>query len=111
MMTSKMEKKLSKNGHNFIDDALLHRLIYDTKEDSVRVNEVINKSIRKEPLQLEETAALLAAESPVLVEKIFKAAQKLKKEVYGNRIVLFAPLYIGNYCVNDCNYCSFRRSS
>ena len=64
----------------------------------------------KKPLEVEETAALLAAESPDLVEEIFNAARQLKKDVYGNRIVLFAPLYIGNFCINDCKYCAFRRS-
>ena len=53
---------------------------------------------------------LLAAGRPEQVEQIQEAARELKRRVYGNRIVLFAPLYIGNYCVNDCVYCAFRRS-
>ena len=48
---------------------------------------------------------------PELVEQIFDAARQLKRDVYGNRIVLFAPLYIGNDCTNDCIYCAFRRSN
>ena len=54
---------------------------------------------------------LLAADEPELVEQIFDAARQLKRDVYGNRIVLFAPLYIGNDCTNDCQYCAFRRSN
>ncbi len=54
---------------------------------------------------------LLAATEPELVEEIFDAARQLKRDVYGNRIVLFAPLYIGNDCTNDCQYCAFRRSN
>jgi 2-iminoacetate synthase len=65
----------------------------------------------KEPLQAEETAVLLAADKPEQVERIFEAARQLKRDVYGNRIVLFAPLYIGNECTNDCHYCAFRRSN
>ena len=44
-------------------------------------------------------------------EEIFAAARELKRTVYGNRIVLFAPLYVGSYCTNDCAYCGFRRSN
>ncbi|MBD3223804.1 MAG: [FeFe] hydrogenase H-cluster radical SAM maturase HydG [Caldithrix sp.] len=103
--------QLSQNGHDFIDDAYISSLINNTKEDGQRVREVIAKSKEKTPLSVEDTAVLLAAESPELVEEIFAAARQLKCDVYGNRIVLFAPLYIGNYCVNDCAYCSFRRSN
>jgi len=60
---------------------------------------------------VEETADLLLADDPELVEEIFAAARTLKETVYGNRIVLFAPLYIGSECINDCAYCGFRRSN
>jgi 2-iminoacetate synthase len=103
-------KIFSKNCVDFIDDAKINALLDSTVEDAGRVREIIAKSMRKEALTVEETAALLKAESPELVEEIFEAARQLKKDVYGNRIVLFAPLYIGNYCINDCKYCAFRRS-
>ena len=95
---------------DFIDDTKLENLISSIKEDPIRVREVIAKSMSKEPLSVEETAVLLSAESPDLVEEIFNAARELKKRVYGNRIVIFAPLYIGNHCINDCSYCGFRKS-
>ena len=76
-----------------------------------RVREVIAKSMAKEPLAVEEAAVLLAADGPELVEEIFDAARQLKQSVYGNRIVIFAPLYVGNDCTNDCQYCAFRRSN
>ncbi len=104
-------RQLSNNGVDFIDDAHIHSLIHDTKEDAARIRTVIAKSMDKKPLTMEEAAVLLSAESPELVEEIFEAARTLKRRVYGNRIVLFAPLYIGNYCINDCAYCSFRRSN
>ena len=75
------------------------------------MRDVIAKSLAKQPLAVEETAVLLAADEPELVEQIFEAARQLKRDVYGNRIVLFAPLYIGNECTNDCHYCAFRRSN
>ncbi|UDQ97423.1 [FeFe] hydrogenase H-cluster radical SAM maturase HydG [Lentisphaerota bacterium WC36G] len=107
---SYLNKVLSKDCVDFIDDNHIENIIKNTKEDPAKVRKIIAKSMRKEPLEVEETAVLLAAESPELVEEIFEAARKLKRDVYGNRIVLFAPLYIGNFCVNDCKYCAFRRS-
>lgn len=104
-----MDMTLSKGAVDFIDDAYIFRLL-EQKEDAGRVREVLAKSLEKKALSLEETAALLAVKSPELLEEIYQAARKLKREVYGNRIVLFAPLYIGNHCVNDCKYCGFRRS-
>lgn len=103
-------KKFSKDCVDFIDDAKLNAIIATTKENPARVREILAKSLRKEPLTVEETAELIAAESPELVEEIFNTARRLKRDVYGNRIVLFAPLYIGNFCINDCKYCAFRRS-
>lgn len=105
-----MDKIFSADCEDFIDDAHLDSLVETTRGDAVRVREIIAKSLSKQPLALEETAELLAADSPELVEEIFAAARRLKRDVYGNRIVIFAPLYIGNFCVNDCKYCAFRRS-
>jgi len=105
-----MIKKPTSGYPDFIDAELLGRLAGETREDPVRVREALARSLAKEPLTLEETAALLAAGSGDLEEEIFAAARRLKREVYGNRIVIFAPLYIGNLCVNDCVYCAFRRS-
>ena len=73
--------------------------------DRARVRDIIAKSMAKQPLAVEETAVLLAADQPELVDEIFDAARQLKRDVYGNRIVIFAPLYIGNECNNDCQYC------
>ncbi len=106
-----MSSELSRNATDFIDDGQINGLLERSKTDPARVREIIAKSLAKEPLHLEETAALLNADQPDLVEEIFEAARELKRKVYGNRIVLFAPLYLGNKCVNDCRYCAFRRSN
>lgn len=103
-------QKLSQAGHDFIDEPYLESLLC-RQADPGEVRAVIAKSLAKEPLTVEETAALLAADQPELVEEIFSAARQLKRDVYGNRIVLFAPLYLGNECTNDCVYCAFRRSN
>lgn len=96
---------------DFIDQNRLISILENTRADKARVREVIARSLKKEYLTVEETAVLLNAHQPELVEEIFAAARTLKQTVYGNRIVLFAPLYIGNRCVNDCQYCGFRRSN
>ena len=101
---------LSQGAVDFINDDLLTDLTC-VKEDAGAVRAAIAKSLAKQALTVEETAVLLAADSRDLQEEIFAAARQLKRDVYGNRIVMFAPLYIGNDCVNDCQYCGFKRSS
>ena len=103
--------ELSKNAMDFINDEYLEGLLKNTKPDEFRIREILDKSLSKEPLNVEETAVLLNAEDRELQEEILETARKLKREVYGNRIVLFAPLYIGNYCINNCQYCGFRISN
>jgi len=95
----------------FIDPAELWGFLKNTKPTKERVKEIIAKSLEKQRLTLEETAALINADNPELVEEIKEGARTLKKKVYGNRIVLFAPLYIGNHCVNNCKYCGFKASN
>jgi 2-iminoacetate synthase len=102
--------KWSKDCIDFIDDDAITDIINSTTADEDEVHRILDKSLRKEPLTVVETATLIAAEDSALVEDIFATARELKREVYGNRIVLFAPLYIGNFCINDCKYCAFRRS-
>ena len=95
----------------FIDAEEIWDFINNTKADKVRVREVISKSLDKQRLTLEETAVLVNATDADLVEEIKEGARELKKRVYGNRIVLFAPLYVGNLCTNNCKYCGFRTSN
>jgi len=102
---------LSDGAVDFIDEDRLSGLLAAAPPAPGKVREIIAKSLAKEPLSVAETSVLLRCEAPELVEEIFQAARTLKRNVYGNRIVLFAPLYIGNDCVNDCLYCAFRRSN
>ena len=95
---------------SFIDPAEIWSLINNSSSDKTRVREIIAKSLSKERLTLAETAALISADAE-LTEEIKEGARELKKKVYGNRIVLFAPLYIGNKCSNNCMYCGFRASN
>jgi len=93
----------------FIDpDEIWEYLNEAPKNDKAAVRSVIQKSLDKQRLNLRDTAILINAEDPELVEEIKEGARQLKEKVYGNRIVLFAPLYIGNKCSNNCIYCGFR---
>ncbi|ABR31443.1 thiamine biosynthesis protein ThiH [Thermosipho melanesiensis] len=96
----------------FINTEEIEELLENTKfPDSEKIRNILRKSLNKEKLSPIEVATLLNANSRELWEEIFDAARKLKEKIYGNRIVLFAPLYIGNECVNDCEYCGFRVSN
>ena len=110
-MTNMASLQLSEGAVDFIDDAALEALIARPPAEPTRIDEIIEKSLTKTPLSVEETAALISADDEASVEKIFAAARQLKQAIYGNRIVLFAPLYVGNECINDCAYCAFRRSN
>jgi 2-iminoacetate synthase len=92
----------------FIDPAEIWDLIKNTRPEKQRVRDVIAKSLAKQRLTLEETAVLVNAAGTDLEEEIKAGARELKQNVYGNRIVLFAPLYVGNKCTNNCQYCGFR---
>ncbi|MEI7499993.1 MAG: [FeFe] hydrogenase H-cluster radical SAM maturase HydG [Bacteroidota bacterium] len=75
------------------------------------VREIIDKSLDKNRLTLAETAVLINATDKELIEEIKQGARRLKEKVYGQRIVLFAPLYVGNLCTNNCAYCGFKTSN
>jgi len=72
-----------------------------------KVRSVVRKASLKRGLSLDEVAILLNADDKKLVEEMFKTAAKIKRGIYGNRLVFFAPLYVSNFCVNDCEYCGF----
>ena len=107
-----MSQTLSHHAEDFIDDARLENLASQANLiDIGRFRAVIAKALDKQALSVDEAAVLLRARDPQLREEVFTAARELKQRVYGNRIVLFAPLYVGNLCVNDCAYCGFQRKN
>ena len=110
-MSGLPKMELSQGAVDFIDDDYLTQLLGGPPPDRQQVRDIIAKSLAKRPLTVEETAALLRTNEPELLDDVFHAAQTLKETVYGNRIVLFAPLYVGNDCVNDCAYCGFQTSN
>jgi len=100
------------NGRDFINDyEIWEKLKKNSNPAPERIREIIQKSLSIQTLEPDETAALLNVQDPELWQEIFDAAGKIKKKVYDNRIVTFAPLYCGNLCVNNCLYCGFRRDN
>jgi 2-iminoacetate synthase len=97
---------------DFIDDGKIERLLEETRDPSRgRVEELIHKAKELKGLSPEETAVLLQTEDPELVAEIGRTARQIKRDIYGNRLVLFAPLYIANHCSNNCLYCGFRKDN
>lgn len=100
----------SKIAEEFID----HQEILDTldyarthKDDRVLIEALIDKAAQCKGLTHREAALLLECDQPDLLERIFQLARDIKQKFYGNRIVMFAPLYLSNYCVNGCVYCPY----
>lgn len=92
----------------YIDEEKINNLIADTvKVDSCKLDIILEKAKLLQRLTLEESAALLFVSDPEYIKKIFQAASFVKDAIYGRRVVLFAPLYISNLCVNKCLYCAF----
>ncbi len=96
----------------FIDEYYINSLL----EDESLLNEefqrdVIRKSTDAKGLSLKESAALLNINSPEILDELFQKAKEVKEKIYGNRLVLFAPLYFTNLCVNNCLYCAFRKDN
>jgi 2-iminoacetate synthase len=100
------------NDKCFIDtDRIWSVLGENNTADKARVREILQKSLDIETLSPAETACLLSVDDPQLLLEMEETAAKVKKKVYDNRIVTFAPLYASNICVNDCLYCGFRNSN
>jgi len=95
----------------FIDPDEIWGFVENAEPTKERVREVIERALNKNRLSLEETAVLVNTKDPELINEIKEGARTLKEKVYGHRIVLFAPLYIGNLCANNCAYCGYKASN
>lgn len=105
-------KRYLTDGQDFINDEEIEELLRKCQNpEPQRVRDILAKSLSLERLKPQETAILLNVEDEELWEEIFQAAGEVKRRVYGDRIVTFAPLYCSNFCVNNCLYCGFRREN
>lgn len=94
---------------DFIKDEVIFEALEKGKNRTrEEVEGIIEKGRQAKGLTLEETAALLQIDDDELNEKLFEAAREVKDAIYGTRIVMFAPLYVSNYCVNRCRYCGYK---
>ena len=90
-----------------IETTLAHRGV----SDETRVREVLAKALELKGLDAADVASLTTLSDPALLAELFDTARRVKEEIYGRRLVLFAPLYVSNLCSNECLYCAFRRSN
>lgn len=100
----------SPHAEDFIDDAeILETLDYAQKHKSDRtlIESLLEKAALCKGLSHREAAVLLECDIPDLNEKMKSLAREIKQKFYGNRVVLFAPLYLSNYCINGCTYCPY----
>jgi 2-iminoacetate synthase len=99
-------------GRDFIDDAGIWKKIETALEpDVVAVRAILERSLAIQTLMPDELATLIRVQDPEMLREMETAALAIKKKVYDNRIVTFAPLYMGNYCVNNCAYCGFKHEN
>lgn len=77
------------------------------KENVALIDSIIEKARQRKGLTHREASVLLACEMPDKLAEVYELAEQIKKDFYGNRIVLFAPLYLSNYCINGCVYCPY----
>ncbi|MCK4905115.1 [FeFe] hydrogenase H-cluster radical SAM maturase HydG [bacterium] len=104
--------RFMKNGRDFINDEEIEELLKKNRNsEKQRVRDIIQKSLGIQRLEPDETATLLNVKDVELWDEIFEAAGEIKRKVYDNRIVTFAPLYCSNFCVNSCQYCAFRKEN
>ena len=98
---------------DFIDDRKIFSLIESAKAGAPReeVLRIIEKAAKSDGLTPAEAATLLEVDAPDLLDIIYRTSQDIKEQIYGKRLVLFAPLYISDYCINNCVYCGYRRHS
>ncbi len=105
-----MYNPASKVAEEFIDhEEILATLKYaeENKRNEVLITELIEKAKERKGLSHREAAVLLECDLEDKNKEIYQLAEQIKKDFYGNRIVMFAPLYLSNYCVNGCTYCPY----
>ena len=97
---------------DFINEKYICELLEDSRlNDQSLQKDVLKRSKEANGLTLKESAALLNINSNDLMKELFQTASEVKEKIYGNRLVLFAPLYVTNSCINNCLYCAFRKDN
>lgn len=96
----------------FMDQSYIEGLIKEAKGvNTTEIERILDKANRLEGLDHSEVAKLLYMEDDALLQKLYTVAGSIKKRIYGDRVVMFAPLYVSDYCVNNCTYCGYQHSN
>lgn len=96
----------------FINHEYIYKILEETKNPSnEQIKEVLNRAKNREGLDYKDIAILLQAEDENDLKEIYSLAGEIKKDIYGKRVVVFAPLYVSDYCVNNCVYCGYKRDN
>ncbi|HUD21897.1 MAG TPA: [FeFe] hydrogenase H-cluster radical SAM maturase HydG [Acidobacteriaceae bacterium] len=93
------------------EQAIFDCLSRTVQPESARARDLFAKAKEMQGLTFDEVATLIALQDPELTAELFAAARAVKEEIYGSRLVMFAPLYISNRCTNECEYCAYRASN
>lgn len=94
----------------FIDHEYIEKILEEAKNATKEeINAVLERAKKREGLSYEDIAVLLQVEDEVDLKEIYKLAGEIKDSIYGKRVVMFAPLYVSDYCVNNCVYCGYQR--
>jgi 2-iminoacetate synthase len=97
---------------SWLDEARITAILSNrVTADPGRIRSVLAKSLELKGLDADDVSALATIRSTELMEALFATARRVKEDIYGRRLVLFAPLYISNHCCNECQYCAFRSSN
>lgn len=106
---SKYDKRSLKAEEFINDEEIMATLKYaDENKDNIDlVDKIIEKAKLRKGIDHREASVLLACDNPEKIKEIYALARQIKKDFYGDRIVMFAPLYLSNYCVNGCLYCPY----
>lgn len=96
----------------FINEEQLYGLLEEGRRaDPAAAREIIARAGEAKGLTPSEVAVLLHVEDPGILDFMYATAYRIKEKIYGKRLVFFAPLYISNYCINNCRYCGYRRDN
>ncbi len=113
-----MEKNMYNSKSMVATEFIEHEEILDTlefanknRENRALLEEILEKAGQYKGLTYKEAAVLLECELEEIKARVFSLAEHIKKKFYGNRIVMFAPLYLSNYCINECRYCPYHGSN
>ena len=93
--------------HDYINDLIKKNSIYSEQ----KITTILENIKLKKSLSLEEIAILLNISDKKHLSQLFNLAEQMKKNIYGDRIVVFAPLYLSSFCINNCVYCGYKKSN